>query len=71
MDGAKVQQQGSVAEAFLRSLKRRGIDYVLANAGTDFAPVIEGLVALAGRGEPMPTFLTIPLWGFGTPERHC
>ena len=26
------------------SLKRRGIDYVLANAGTDFAPVIEGLV---------------------------
>jgi acetolactate synthase-1/2/3 large subunit len=60
MDGAKVQQQGSVAEAFLRSLKRRGIDYVLANAGTDFAPVIEGLVALAGRGEPMPTFLTIP-----------
>ncbi|HET7132582.1 MAG TPA: thiamine pyrophosphate-requiring protein [Gammaproteobacteria bacterium] len=60
MDGAKAKQQGSVAEAFLRSLKRRGIDYVLANAGTDFAPVIEGLVALAGRGEPLPTFLTIP-----------
>ncbi|HEX5045563.1 MAG TPA: thiamine pyrophosphate-requiring protein [Gammaproteobacteria bacterium] len=60
MDGAKAQQQESVAEAFLRSLKRRGIDYVLANAGTDFAPVIEGLVAMAGRGEPVPTFLTVP-----------
>jgi acetolactate synthase-1/2/3 large subunit len=59
MDGAKAQQ-GSVAEAFLRSLKRRGIDYVLANAGTDFAPVIEGLVALAGRGEAVPQFLTVP-----------
>jgi len=59
MDGANAQT-GSVAEAFLRSLKRRGIDHVLANAGTDFAPVIEGLVALAGRGEPAPQFLTIP-----------
>ena len=59
MDGANTQT-GSIAEAFLRSLKRRGVDYVLANAGTDFAPVIEALVALAGRGEPMPQFLTIP-----------
>ena len=59
MDGANTQT-GSVAETFLRALKRRGVDYVLANAGTDFAPVIEALVALAGRGEPMPQFLTIP-----------
>ncbi len=59
MDGANTQV-GSVAEAFLRALKRRGVDYVLANAGTDFAPVIEALVALAGRGEAMPRFLTIP-----------
>jgi acetolactate synthase-1/2/3 large subunit len=61
MDEANTRD-GSVAEAFLKSLKRRGIDYVLANAGTDFAPVIEGLVAVAGRGESayVPTFLTIP-----------
>jgi acetolactate synthase-1/2/3 large subunit len=52
--------QPFVAEAFLRSLKRRGVDYVLANAGTDFAPIIEALVSLAGRGEPMPQFITIP-----------
>src|SRR5215471_18078460 len=59
MDGTNTQT-GSVAESFLRSLKRHGIDHVLANAGTDFAPVIEGLVALAGRGEAAPQFLTIP-----------
>ena len=59
MDGAKVQER-SVAEAFMCSLKWRGIDYVLANAGTDFAPVIEGLVSLAGKGEAAPQFLTIP-----------
>jgi len=59
MDGANTQQS-SVAESFLKALKRRGIDYVFANAGTDFAPVIEGLVSLAGRGEAMPQFLTVP-----------
>ena len=59
MDGTHTQQ-GSVAEAFLRTLKRRGIDYVLANAGTDFAPVIEGLVATTERGDSIPQFLTIP-----------
>ena len=59
MDGAKTET-GSVAEGFLRALKRRGIDHVLANAGTDFAPIIEGLVSLTGRGETIPRFLTVP-----------
>jgi acetolactate synthase-1/2/3 large subunit len=58
MDGAKVQV--SVAEGLLRALKRRGIDYVLANAGTDFAPVIEGLVRLGERKEAIPRFITVP-----------
>lgn len=58
MDGAKVQ--GSVAEALLRALKQRGIDYVLANAGTDFAPIIEGLVRLSGRPAEIPRFITLP-----------
>jgi len=58
MDGASTT--GSVAEGLLRALKRRGIDYVLANAGTDFAPVIEGLVRLAGRNEAIPRFITVP-----------
>jgi acetolactate synthase-1/2/3 large subunit len=59
MDGADTSAS-SVAESFLRALKRRGIEHVFANAGTDFAPVIEGLVSLAGRGEALPQFLTVP-----------
>jgi len=58
MDAAKTQ--GSVAEGLLRALKRRGIDYVLANAGTDFAPIIEGLVKLGARHEAIPRFITVP-----------
>jgi acetolactate synthase-1/2/3 large subunit len=50
----------STAEGLVRVLKMRGIDYVLANAGTDFAPVIEGLVRLAGRKEAIPRFITVP-----------
>ncbi len=59
MDGAKTDT-GSVAESLLRALKRRGIDYVLANAGTDFAPVIEGLVKLSGERGAIPRFITVP-----------
>jgi acetolactate synthase-1/2/3 large subunit len=58
MDGASTTV--STAEGLLRVLKARGIDYVLANAGTDFAPVIEGLVRLAGRKESIPRFITVP-----------
>ena len=38
----------TAAEALLATLRLRGIDYLLANPGTDFAPLIEGLVARAG-----------------------
>jgi acetolactate synthase-1/2/3 large subunit len=58
MDGASTTI--SVAEGLLRALKRRGIDYVLANAGTDFAPIIEGLVRAAGRKDAVPRFMTVP-----------
>src|SRR5262245_7932510 len=50
----------SAAEGLLRALKKRGIDFVLANAGTDFAPVIEGLVRAAGRKDAVPRFITVP-----------
>src|SRR5690606_3323976 len=59
MHGAK-QDQVSVAETFLRALKRRGIDYVFANAGTDFAPIIEALVRLEDRADEIPRFITVP-----------
>ena len=59
MDGAK-PHVASVAETFLRSLKQHGIEYVFANAGTDFAPIIEAMVKLGGEPGSMPTFLTVP-----------
>src|SRR5690606_4163169 len=52
--------QVSVAESFLRALKRRGIDYVFANAGTDFAPIIEALVKLRHDAGSLPRFITVP-----------
>src|SRR6185503_1960339 len=58
MDGASTTI--SAAEGLLRALKRRGIDHVLANAGTDFAPVIEALVRAAGRKDAIPRFITVP-----------
>ena len=44
----------NVAGAWLALLKARGIDYLFANAGTDFAPLIEALAAAGERGVPMP-----------------
>jgi acetolactate synthase I/II/III large subunit len=61
MDGSELKSAAaSVAENFLRSLTRRGIEYVFANAGTDHAPVIEAMVRLAQAGEKLPRFLTVP-----------
>ncbi len=44
------------AEALLRSLKQNGIDLVFANAGSDFAPIIEACVAL-GKSDEVPEFI--------------
>jgi acetolactate synthase-1/2/3 large subunit len=49
----------SVGEAYLALLKARGIDYIFANGGTDFAPVVEGLARAQAKGIPMPE--TIPI----------
>ena len=50
----------SVAEALLRALKAHGIETVLANAGTDFAPVIEALTRLGAVPGAAPRVLTVP-----------
>lgn len=46
------------AEALLLALKANGIDYLFANAGTDFPPVIEALAALPAEAVPQP--VTVP-----------
>ena len=50
----------TVAEALLGLLRARGIDYLFGNAGTDFAPVIEGLVRGRQAGIAMPEPVTVP-----------
>ena len=46
----------SAAEAYLELLAARGVEYFFANAGTDFAPIIEAYAkrAAAGPGAAAP-----------------
>jgi acetolactate synthase I/II/III large subunit len=39
----------TVAEAYLCLLAERGIDWLFANGGTDFAPMVEGLAAIEAK----------------------
>jgi acetolactate synthase I/II/III large subunit len=48
------------AEAYLRRLGERGVDYVFANAGTDFAPIVEALSRPSARRAKLPRFITVP-----------
>jgi acetolactate synthase-1/2/3 large subunit len=45
---------GSVAEAYLTLLAERGVEYLFANAGTDFAPLVEAFAKAARTGAPVP-----------------
>ena len=49
----------SVAEAYLHLLKSRGVDWLFANAGTDFAPIIEALTKGGEDGRAMPEAVAI------------
>jgi acetolactate synthase-1/2/3 large subunit len=50
----------TVAEDYMAALKSCGIKHVFANGGTDFAPIIEGILQLRQRGGDMPEFVTVP-----------
>jgi acetolactate synthase-1/2/3 large subunit len=50
----------TVAEAYLHLLADRGIDYFFANAGTDFAPLIEAFAKGAALGHTLPRPITVP-----------
>jgi acetolactate synthase-1/2/3 large subunit len=43
-----------VAEAYLALLAERGVEYLFANAGTDFAPIVEAYAKAAHTGLPAP-----------------
>src|SRR3954464_1279536 len=44
----------SVAEAYLALLSDRGVEYLFANAGTDFAPIVEAYAKAAHTGLQAP-----------------
>src|SRR5437870_1219951 len=50
----------SVAEAYLALLADRGVEYLFANAGTDFAPIVEAYAKAAhsGLAAPKPLLAT-------------
>ena len=48
------------AESFLTRLADRGVEYVFANAGTDFAPIIEALSRNPGSNRKYPRVITVP-----------
>lgn len=50
----------SVAEGYLLALRDAGVRYVFVNSGSDFPPIIEGMVRLQKAGERVPEFITVP-----------
>ncbi|MEO0992041.1 MAG: thiamine pyrophosphate-binding protein, partial [Pseudomonadota bacterium] len=50
----------SAGGALFGKLKALGIDYVFANSGTDFPPIIEGLIEARDKGIDLPTAITVP-----------
>ena len=47
------------AQAYIAQLAERGIEYVFANAGTDFAPIVEALASNEGKRK-YPRFIVVP-----------
>ena len=50
----------STAEAYLELLAARGVEYLFANAGTDFAPLIEAYAKRFATGQALPRPITVP-----------
>jgi acetolactate synthase-1/2/3 large subunit len=50
----------TVADAYLEVLADRGVEYMFANAGTDFAPLIEALAKAQALGTAHPQPITCP-----------
>ena len=50
----------TTAQAYLELLRERGINYFFANAGTDFAPIIDAFARFAEQGKQTPKPITVP-----------
>lgn len=59
-DTADRQTRMTAGGALLTRLKSLGVDYIFANSGTDFPPVIEGLAQAEAMGLDLPRALVMP-----------
>ncbi len=50
----------SAGGAIFGKLKALGVDYIFANSGTDFPPIIEGLIEARDKGIDLPIAVTVP-----------
>lgn len=55
---SKVEE--TVAQTYMQSLAEYGVKHVFANGGTDFAPIIEGILQSQNTGASLPQFVTVP-----------
>jgi acetolactate synthase I/II/III large subunit len=60
----------TAAEAWLGLLAARGIDYLFANGGTDFAPVVEAYAKGQKLGWRLPQIVVVPHENMGVAMAH-
>jgi acetolactate synthase-1/2/3 large subunit len=63
-------QPETAAEAWLGLLAARGIEYLFANGGTDFAPIEEAYAKGRNRGWRMPEIVIVPHENLGVAMMH-
>jgi acetolactate synthase-1/2/3 large subunit len=60
----------TAAEAYLGLLASRGVEYLFANGGTDFAPIVEAYARGQSLGWPMPQPVIVPHENMGVAMAH-
>src|SRR4051812_48495586 len=60
----------TAAEAWLALLATRGVEYLFANGGTDFAPVAEAYAKAQKLGSPLPKIVIVPHENLGVAMAH-
>ncbi|MGC9368343.1 MAG: thiamine pyrophosphate-requiring protein [Paracoccaceae bacterium] len=59
-DDSRAQGTLTAGGAMFGKLRALGVEYVFTNSGTDFPPIIEGLIEARDRGLDLPTPVTVP-----------
>jgi acetolactate synthase-1/2/3 large subunit len=69
-EDTKTFKAETAAEAWLGLLATRGVEYLFANAGTDFAPVAEAYAKAQKAGSPLPKVVISPHENLGVAMAH-